>query len=93
MSEEVSKDNTPGTFTAALARLVGAQLGLLALGITYLAGIMSGVGQSTALIRGVVAGLILFWCGRILGWFAGRSVETLVTEQRLVPADDTDGKS
>jgi len=42
--------------------------------VIKIAGTLQGVNQSTALLRAVAMGVTLYLCGRIIGWFLGRSL-------------------
>ena len=58
----------------AFSRLVGAYLGIFALGITFLAGTVSGAGISTSALRAVLVALVMLVIGRVVGWFLGRAL-------------------
>ncbi len=93
MTEQERKVNRPVSFPAAMAKLVGAHLGILALWITYFTGVLNGVRQSTSLFRAVVAGVIFYVSGRILGWYLGRWLEGTLAEAHVAETADAESTS
>jgi hypothetical protein len=89
MSKKAPKNKPVPSFPSAMARLVGSHLGVLALGATLAAGMLQGVTHSTALIRAVAMGFIFYFCGRIVGWFLGRSLEDMTTGDPFARSPET----
>lgn len=83
MSAQTRKRFQPDLFASALARLAGAYLGLLALAVTYLIGLLYEVSHPTALLRAAVTALVFAGLGRGLGWVTGRSLARTLQRERL----------
>ena len=82
-----NQDQTTGerpALPAAMSRMLGAWLGLFATAMTYGAGVLSGVSAPTALLRAGLAWIAFTFLGRILGWWAGRSMEESLKAEAAV---------
>jgi len=90
MSKKATNIQTAPSIPAAMARLVGSYLGVLALGVTFAAGTLQGVNQSTALLRAVAMGVTLYLCGRIIGWFLGRSLAAMNPGESIIGISETE---
>jgi multisubunit Na+/H+ antiporter MnhG subunit len=77
----------------AFSRLVGAYLGIFGLGITFLAGTISGTGLSASALRAVLVALLMLVTGRVVGWFLGRALAASPELEAAPPRAEAEGGS